>query len=348
MTDTVLVSAEAARRAATAVLVARDVPQAAAEIVARNLVAADERGVDTHGLFCLPEYANAVADRRINPDPEITITKRMPWALSIDGDNGLGPLVAETAVEALLETCEGLGIAVATVKNSNHFGAVGVYIARAAEQGMIAIASANAIAMTAPAGAKARFFGTNPLAAVVPAGKYPPFSLDMATSDGALRKVRKALAEGKSIPVGWANDKDGNPTTDPAAAIDGMLLPFGGAKGSGIAFLLDILTGGLSGGLFSIDVRNNFTNHDRPSGNGHFFLAIKVDAFLDADDFVARMETEIDRLHALPTVAGVDRVRYPGERMAAILAERSANGIPYPKRIIDDLIALGGGDALAL
>jgi L-2-hydroxycarboxylate dehydrogenase (NAD+) len=347
MTDTVLVSAEAARRAATAVLVARDVPQAAAEIVARNLVAADERGIDTHGLFCLPEYANAVADRRINPDPEITIVKRMPWALSVDGDNGLGPLVAETAVEALLETCEGLGIAVATVKNSNHFGATGVYIARAAEQGMIAFASANAIAMTAPTGAKGRFFGTNPLAAVVPAGKYPPFSLDMATSDGALRKVRKALAEGKSIPVGWANDKDGNPTTDPAAAIDGMLLPFGGAKGSGLAFFLDILTGGLSGGRFSIDVRNNFTNQDRASANGHFFFALKINAFLDEDDFAARMEEEIDRLHALPTVAGVDRVRYPGERMAGIAAERTANGIPYPKRIVDDLIALGGGDALA-
>lgn len=348
MTDTVLVTVDAACRAATAVLVARGVPLAAAEIVARNLVAADARGVDTHGLFCLPEYANAVADRRINPDPEITITKRMPWALSIDGDNGLGPLVAETAVEALLETCEGLGVAVATVRNSNHFGATGVYIARAAEQGMIAIASANAIAMTAPTGAKARFFGTNPLAAVVPAGKYPPFSLDMATSDGALRKVRKALAEGKSIPVGWANDKDGNPTTDPAAAIDGMLLPFGGAKGSGLAFFLDILTGGLSGGLFSADVRNNFTNHDRPSGNGHFFLAIKIEAFLDEADFGARMEAEIDRLHALPTVAGVDRVRYPGERMAAIAAERTAKGIPYARRIVDDVIALGGGAELGL
>ena len=103
----------------------------------------------------------------------------------------------------------------------------------------------------------------------------------------------------------------------------------------------------MSGWRFSVDVRNNFTNQDRPSANGHFFFALKIDAFLDEDDFAARMESEIDRLHALPTVAGVDRVRYPGERMAGIAAERAANGIPYPKRIVDDLIALGGGDALA-
>lgn len=342
MAETVLVPAETARRVAADILVARGVPQAAAATVARNLVAADLRGIDTHGLFCLTEYANSVADRRINPTPDIQISRRMPWAIAVDGDNGLGPLVAETAVDALLDTADEFGIAVATVKRSNHYGAAAVYIARAAERGMIALASANAIAMTAPTGAKARFFGTNPLAAVVPAGKYAPFVLDMATSDGALRKVRKALAEGRDIPVGWANDKDGNPTTDPAAAIDGMLLPFGGAKGSGIAFLLDILTGGLNGGLFSIDVRNNFTNHDRPSGNGHFFLALKISAFLDEDDFAARMEAELDRLHALPTLPGVDRVRYPGERIAAIEADRTAGGIPYAKGIIDSLAALGG------
>lgn len=347
MVETVTVSAAAATAAAVDILTARGVPQADAAIVARNLVAADIRGIDTHGLFCLPEYAGSVADRRTDPAPQIAITRRLPWALAVDGGNGLGPLVAEKTMDAVMETVETQGIAVAAVRRSNHYGAAGVYIERAAEKGCIALASANAIAVTAPFGAKARFFGTNPLAAVVPAGRYAPFSLDMATSDGALRKVRKALAEGRQIPQGWATDADGNPTTDPAAAIAGMLLPFGGAKGSGLAFLLDILTGCLSGGLFSIDVRNNFTNHERPSGNGHFFLAFRIDAFLDPADFARRMEAEIDRLHALPPVAGADAVRYPGERMARVVAERTANGIPYSKPLVDELVALGGGAMLA-
>lgn len=348
MTDSVVVSAAAARRAAETILVARGVPPADAEVVARNLVAADLRGIDTHGLFCLIEYAHAVGDRRINPTPNIVVERSLPWAIRVDGDNGLGPLVAERAMDAVLETVETMGIAVATVRKANHYGAAAVYIERAAARGCIALASANAIAMVAPVGAKARFFGTNPLAAVAPAGKYPPFVLDMATSDGALRKVRKFLAEGKPIPAGWATDKDGVPTTDAAAAIDGMLLPFGGAKGSGLAYLLDILTGVLNGGLISADVRNNFTNHDRPSGNGHFFLAFKVSAFLDPAEFAARMEDQIGRLHALPTIAESGRVRYPGERVAAIAAERAEAGIPYPRRIVDDLVALGGGAALGL
>lgn len=348
MTDTVVVSADAARRAAVAILVARGVPAADAEVVARNLVAADLRGIDTHGLFCLPEYANAVADGRINANPEISVSRSLPWALRIDGDNGLGPLVAERAMDAVLEAVESHGIAVAAVRRSNHYGAAAVYIERAAHAGCIALASANAIAMVAPTGAKARFFGTNPIAAVVPAGKYPPFTLDMATSDGALRKVRKALAEGRPIPLGWATDKDGVPTTDPAAAIDGMLLPFGGAKGSGLAYLMDIFTGVLNGGLISADVRNNFTNHDRPSGNGHFFLAFKVEAFLDPAEFAERMESQIARLHALPTLPGVAQVRYPGERVAQVSAERMAGGIPYPKRIVDDLVSLGGEAELGL
>ncbi|SBW06540.1 putative Malate dehydrogenase [uncultured Alphaproteobacteria bacterium] len=348
MTEPVVVSASAARRAAETILVARGVPPADAEVVARNLVAADLRGIDTHGLFCLIEYAHAVGERRINPTPAIVVERTLPWAIRVDGDNGLGPLVAERTMDAVLETVEQVGIAVATVRDANHYGAAAVYIERAAERGCIALASANAIAMVAPVGAKARFFGTNPLAAVVPAGKYAPFVLDMATSDGALRKVRKFLAEGQPIPAGWATDADGNPTTDAAAAIDGMLLPFGGAKGSGLAYFLDILTGVLNRGLISADVRNNFTNHDRPAGNGHFFLAFKISAFLDPAEFARRMESQIARLHALPTVAGVERVRYPGERVAAIAARRAEEGIPYPRRIVDELVALGGAESLGV
>jgi len=347
MSETVVVSAAAATAAAVDILTARGVSPADAAIVARNLVAADVRGIDTHGLVCLREYADCVADRRINPQPKMTVTRRMPWATAIDGDNGLGPLAAEAAMDAVLTSAAEIGFGMATVKNSNHYGAAGVYIERAAAAGCIALASANAIAVTAPVGAKAVFFGTNPIAAAVPAGSHAPFLLDMATSEGARRKIRKALAEGRPIPQGWATDKNGVPTTDPAEAMEGMLLPFGGAKGSGLAFLMDILTGVLSGGLFSTDVLNNFTNQERGAGNCHFFLAFQVAAFLDPADFARRMEEEIARLHALPPVAEGDQVRYPGERVARVAEQRAREGIPYAKAIVDDLVAMGGGAHLA-
>lgn len=343
MVQTVTITERQALDAAVAILTARDVPADDAETTARALVAADLRGIDSHGLACLSDYADALAELRFNPRPELKITHRVPWASSIDGDNGLGPVAADLAMRLALEAADAFGIGAASVKNSNHYGAAGVYALRAAERGCIGLASANAFAITAPFGARAPFFGTNPLAAAVPAGKYPPFLLDMATSAGALRKIRKALAEGTPIPEGWALDADGHPTTDPARAVNGMLLPFGGAKGSGLAMLLDILTGGLSGGLFSIDVLNSFTNRYRPAANCHVFLVLRIDAFTDYDGFIRRMEEMISRLTALPPAPGFDAVGYPGERSAATLARRRAAGIPLSRVVYDRLVELGAG-----
>jgi len=347
MSQSLLVSVAAATQSAVEILIARDVPQADAQIIAEKMVAADVRGVDTHGLFCLREYVDCLADRRINPTPNMIVTRRMPWAARIDGDNGMGHLAADKAMRLALESAEAMGIGVTTVFNSNHYGAAGAYTAMAAAQGCIGMGTANAIAVTAPHGAKAPFMGTNPFAFAAPAGKYAPFSLDMATSAGARRSIRKALAEGETIPEGWATDKDGVPTTDPAEAMTGMLLPFGGAKGSGLALAMDILSGVMSGGMFADDVLNNFTNQERGAGNCHFFMAFKVSAFLDEDDFAARMEDDISRLHNLTPMVPGQTVRYPGERGAEVAAARMQQGIPYPKRIVDDLIAMGGGQALA-
>ena len=328
MADEILVAVATVEQAIREVLVARDVPVADADATARALVGANLRGIDTHGLACLPDYARALSENRIKATPEITVERRYPWAASLDADNGLGPVAASRATELALESAREMGVGAVAVRRSNHFGAAGVYALRLAEAGCVGIVCANASTVTAPFGAAKPFLGTNPLAIAVPAGRHPPFTLDMATAEGSRKKIRKALAEGKPIPAGWALGPDGQPTTDPQAALDGVMLPFGGVKGSGVALLVDLLSGVLSGAEFGGRVLSVMTNQERESGNGHFILAFRADAFLPGTDVAARMDEEIDRMKALPPVPPFDAVSYPGEREWHLTAERRAKGIP--------------------
>ncbi|MBE0532690.1 MAG: Ldh family oxidoreductase [Rhodospirillales bacterium] len=342
MSDTVLVAAKTVEGAIGEVLRRRGVPEADARAAACGLVGANLRGVDTHGLSCLPDYAKALDEKRLKATPAMTVERRLPWAATLDADNGLGPVAATRAMELALESADRLGVGAVAVRRSNHFGAAGVYAAMAAERGCVGIVTANASSVCAPFGAAVPLLGTNPLAVAVPAGRYPAFVLDMATSEGSRKKVRKALAEGKTIPSGWALGPDGRPTTDPQAALDGVMLPFGGVKGAGVTLLMDILSGVLTGAEFGGRVLSVMTNQERESGNGHFVLAFKVSAFMPDEEFRARMDEEIARLKALPPAAGFDEVMYPGEREWRIEAERSAKGIPLPRSLVKEVVALGG------
>lgn len=342
MADLLRVRAATVEKAIEEVLLRRGVPVIDAAAAARGLVGANLRGVDTHGLSCLPDYARALDDKRLKAAPAMTVERRLPWSVALDADNGLGPVAAMRAVDLALETVGQIGIGAVAVRRSNHFGAAGVYAAMMAEQGCIAIVTANASAVCAPFGALAPMLGTNPLAVAVPVGRHPAFVLDMATAEGSRKKVRKALAEGKSIPAGWALDPDGKPTTDPQAALDGVMLPFGGVKGSGLTLLMDILSGVLSGAEFGGRVLSVMTNQERESGNGHFLLAFKVSAFMEEETFRNRMDEEIARLKALPPAEGFDEVMYPGEREWKIAEERKRTGIPLPGPLVDTIIELGG------
>ncbi len=332
-----------ARNAAIDILVARGVPAMDAGKVADALIAADLRGIDTHGLACLKDYVEALEENRIAAHPEFRITRRFPWAAQLDADNGLGPLAATEGMAMAVAAAETFGIGATGVIRSNHFGAAGVYAAMAAEKGCIGIVAANASAVAAPFGAAAPLLGTNPLAIAAPAGRQAPLILDMATSEGSRKKVRKALDEGREIPAGWALGPDGRPTTDPAAALKGVMLPFAGAKGSGLSLIVDILAGVLTGAEFGGRVLSVMTNQERESGNGHFLLAFKVSAFLDEDSYTRRIEEEIARLRALPPASGFGAVSYPGERSGQIRADRVSLGIPMTEARIDALVALGGG-----
>jgi L-2-hydroxycarboxylate dehydrogenase (NAD+) len=332
-----------ARNAAIDILVARGVPAVDAGKVADSLIAADLRGIDTHGLACLKDYVQALEENRIAATPSFRIDQRFPWASRLDADNGLGPLAAWEGMTLAIGSAERFGIGATGVTRSNHFGAAGVYAAMAAERGCIGIVAANASAVAAPHGATKPMLGTNPLAIAIPAGRFAPVVLDMATSEGSRKKVRKALEDGSEIPSGWALGPDGKPTTDPAQALKGVMLPFAGAKGSGLSLIVDILAGVLTGAAFGGQVLSVMTNQERESGNGHFMLAFKASAFLEQTAYTHRIEEEIERLHALPPATGFDAVTYPGERSARVRADRSALGIPMTEARIEALVALGGG-----
>jgi LDH2 family malate/lactate/ureidoglycolate dehydrogenase len=175
----------------------------------------------------------------------------------------------------------------------------------------------------------------------VPTLKAPPFVIDMATSEGARKKVRQALSQGVPLPAGWALDKEGNPTTDPKAALEGVMLPFGGMKGSAITLLLDILSGVLSGSEFGGRVLSVLTNQERESGNGNFMMAFKISAFLPEAEFKARMDEELARLRSLKPAKGIKEVIYPGYKEHHIEISRREKGIPLAAAWIEEARSIG-------
>lgn len=308
-----------------------------ARAVAEALVGANLRGLDTHGVARIPAYLKRIRAGLINLQPEIRLRSPMPFSSIVDGDNAMGPIVARAAMEACINKADSLGIGVATARRSNHFGAASVYTVPAARKGCIAMAMSPGARSLAPYGSRAALLGTNPFAVAAPAGRYAPWSLDIAASVAARGHIRLAAQEGRRIPEDWAIDRDGAPTTDPEAALRGVMLPFGGAKGSGLAMMVDILAGILAGSGFAGSVRDWNADFDGPADVGHFFLVMKIEAFMPLAEFEARMETAIGRLKALPPARGFDAVRYPGERSGAAEIERSQAGIPLGEAALGTL-----------
>jgi LDH2 family malate/lactate/ureidoglycolate dehydrogenase len=316
---------------------ALEVPDADAHVVADCMMMAHQRGFDTHGLPCLKGYVDGLKEGRINCRPLISVDKPTLWSFCLDADNGLGQVAAHKAMSKALQAADELGVGSAVVKRSNHFGAASAYSLMALEHDCIGIVCSNASAVTAPFGAAQPLLGTNPLSVAVPAGQLPPFVIDMATSEGARKKVKQALEREETIPSGWALDKQGEPTVDPAQALEGVMLPFGGMKGSAIAILLDMLSGVLSGANYGGDVLSVFTNQEQESDNGNFFLVLKIKAFMPEETFKARMDDELNRIRSLKPARGFSEVIYPGLKESAIQADRLQNGVPLERRLTTQL-----------
>lgn len=330
------------------ILTAEGVPRTDSETTAAALVVANLRGIETHGIMRVPAYVRRLRAGLINPMPQVSATSRRAFATVIDADNAFGPVAMAHALDACRASVETLGIGAVTVRRSNHFGAASVHTVPLAREGCIAMTMSPGAKSLAPYGSRAPLLGTNPMAVAAPAGRYAPWSLDMAASVAARGHIRLALHEGQPIPEGWALDEAGRPTTDPAAALRGVVLPFGGPKGSALSMMVDIFAGVLAGAGFAGSTRDWNADFSGPSDVGHFLLVMKVDAFMELLEFETRMETAIERLKALPPSEGVDEVLYPGERSGRSEASRLINGVPLGLKATAELTALGAEHGLAL
>ena len=328
--DRVYASPMAADAFARSVLSANGVPDEHAATVAHCLVHADLRGVDTHGLCRLPIYLDRLRSGLINPRPNLEPKRVTPVAATLDGENGFGFVIGLRAMQEAIAMARDYGIGVVSVKRSTHFGMAASYALPAVEAGMMAMVFSNASPAMPPWGGKSMLLGTNPFCMAAPAGKHRPIILDMSPAVAARGKIRRAERRGETIPLGYALDAQGKPTTDPKAALaGGVVLPIGEHKGSGISMFMDIFGGVISGANFGGDVGDQYKAFDRPQDVGHFFLAMRPNLFVSEDEYRARIDSLIERVRATPRADGYGEILLPGEPEDRIETERRVRGIPY-------------------
>ncbi len=335
----ILVHADEARRFTADLIAHHDVPRPDAEVMARCLVRADLRGVDTHGIVRVPGYLDRLRRGLINPRPSLQIRSITPAVSQLDGENGFGFVVATRAMAEARDIAGRLGVGIVSVKRSTHFGMAASYLLQAVEQGFIAMVFTNASRAMPPWGARDALLGTSPFAVGAPGGEKGHFILDMAPSVAARGKIRKALRAGQPIPIEYALDADGRPTTDPAKALEGVVLPMGGPKGSGLSMLMDILGGVISGAGFAGGVGDQYKDYKRPQNVGHFFLAMKPDLFLSKSEYRDRMDELCNTVRNAQPAEGFSEVLMPGEPEARTESKRLRDGIPYPSTDLEPLYA---------
>lgn len=325
---------------------------AGAETAARALLSADLRGIDSHGLARLSGYVRLWEVERVNARPAIRIVHESPSTAVIDGDRGLGLVVAPFAMQVAIAKARLAGTGWVAVKNSNHFGIAGYHAMMALEHEMIGMAMTNASALVAPTFSTERLLGTNPVAVAVPAGEEAPFVADFATTTAANGKLEILQRKGMTTPNGWVQTKEGAPSTNAdELKLGGALLPLGGDrehgshKGYALGAIVDIFSGIFSGANFGpwvppfpayVPMPENMPGE----GIGHFFGAMRIDAFRPAGDFKMNMDQWIRRFRSARTIAGQERVIIPGEPEAEMEKERMQNGIPLPASVVDELKAV--------
>ena len=299
---------------AARLLIAAGVGEASAAVVARALVDADRAGIPSHGVMLLPMYVERLRAGSVSRADSGRVATDHGGVLVIDAGNALGQITAQQAVRLLAERVPIHGLAAVAVRNAFHFGAAGYWAEALARKGLVGIAMSNTRPlMPAPGGAE-RVVGNNPLAIAVPGAGGTTVVLDMASSAGAMGKIRLAAAGGGVIPEGWATDARGVPTTDAAEAIKGMLLPAGGPKGFGLAFMIDLLCGGLASGAIGDAVRPLYGDPTEPYGCAQLFMGIDIAHFRDLRSFADEVTAFASRVRESALVPGAAGVAIPGDR----------------------------------
>ena len=325
------------------------VPAADAAQAADVLAASDLRGVDSHGVARLHTYFDMLALGRINPRANVRVVRELPATATVDGDNGLGLVVGPKANTIAMDKAEAVGSAWVSVCNTNHFGMTAFYPLRALERGLIGWAMCNSTKLVAPLWGAERMLGTNPIAIAFPAGEEPAVVIDLATSATAYGKIEIAKRKGAAIPPGWAIDGDGNMATRPEQMIEGgALLPLGstreagGHKGYALAAMVDILSCVLSGanwGPFAppFALRQEVPARSVGKGIGHAFGAMRIDGFIDPDEFRRQMDDWVRTFRATKPALGTTGVVIPGDPERQAEAERRVTGIPLLPAVVFDL-----------
>ncbi|MGW2292110.1 Ldh family oxidoreductase [Streptomyces phaeochromogenes] len=326
----VLVPSDDLRTFAAALLEKGGLSPEHARTTADVFVWAALRGVDSHGTARVPAYLELLAKGVANANPDIRIESTTPAAAVVDADRAPGPVALSAAADEAVRRARTTGIASVGVRGTVHTGAIGYYVSKIAEQGLVGLGFVAGIPNMGYTGVRGAAVATSPLAIAVPAAERDPLLLDMATATIALGRIRQAKASGTSLPEGAAATEDGTPTTDPEKAV--MPLPLGGAKGSGMSLAFELLTSVLVGApIFSA------FHSDDPAGRKHrqnaLLIAVDPSAFGDAAAFTADVDTTLVTLKGLPVADGVDGVYYPGERSAAVAAERGERGIPVAPKV---------------
>ncbi|MDR0669355.1 MAG: Ldh family oxidoreductase [Treponema sp.] len=334
-------------------------PNDEAEDSAKILVAADARGIGSHGLARIRRYADGIKTGRIGAGITPTVLRETPVSLVLDAEGGMGLSLGKRSMEKVIDMAAAHGVGICSIRNSNHFGIAGYYAEMAARRDMIGIAMTNTAALGVPTFAREAMFGTNPIAFAVPGMDKDLFSLDMATTTVTRGKIEVAAREGTSIPPGWAVGPDGRTTIDAARLLEDMLykrggglLPLGGEgiagagyKGYGLAVMVDILCAVSSGGVFGGAVMDTEMTSARVC---HFFMALRLDLFRDPEDFKKDISRMLEELRSLTPAEGARRVYYAGLREREAEARCEQEGVPLTDEVWKTLRETAAGLGVAL
>jgi LDH2 family malate/lactate/ureidoglycolate dehydrogenase len=314
-----------------------------ATLLTDSLIEANLRGVDTHGITrILCVYVERIQKGVMSAKSNLTIVREKASTALIDCHNSIGQVGAARAMRMAIEKAKQTGVAFTAIAHSNHYGAAAYWAMMALSNGMIGFSSTNAPAVVAPTGGCTAMFGTNPICIAIPADRELPVVLDMATTVVARGRVNLYAKQNKPLEHGWAVDERGVPTTDPHAALKGLLAPIGGYKGYGIMLAVDFLCGVLTGSNYGAHFPGFLAdNMIDPTDVGSVFAAVNVESFMDLPEFTAAIDKAVREIKTSTKADGVKRIYIPGEIEFDMKAQRLAHGIPIPEEVVKDFIDLG-------
>ncbi len=320
-------------------------PEADARLVADTLVQADLWGHQSHGVLRLGWYLDRVRNGVMKPVTQPEFVVDAGSMAVIDGHDGVGHVLTMLATREAIRRAKAHGIGAVAVRNSNHFGTCMYYTLTGAREGCVMLLTSNGGPAMAPWGGRKKIIGTNPWSVAAPAGKHAPFVVDMANTGVARGKIYLARQKRQPIPLGWAINAAGEPTTDPQEAIDGIILPMAEHKGYAIAGMVDVLSGVLTGSGFLSQVHSPYKTAEK-SNCGHLMIAINIEAIQPLSAFHERMERWVAEVKSVPLAKGYDEVFYPGEMEANNDARHRREGITFPEDTLTDLRRIAGETGL--